>query len=181
MLATAEWVSYSVRQQGLRVACPRGQQRATSFLSLPYIYAVPIMAAAALLHWLISESLFLVRITNYEYNGTENRDGLISTVGFSPYATVFAISMGGALLIVVLLFGALRRYPGTMPLAACCSASIAALCQPQEDMAKDELTLERLQWGVVDQGLSTNGPGEVEHACFSARQVAPLIPGRIYA
>jgi len=63
MLATAEWVEHSVPRRGLRVAWPRGQQRATSFLSLPYTYAVPIMAASTMLHWLISESLFLVRTT----------------------------------------------------------------------------------------------------------------------
>ena len=85
------------------------------------------------------------------------------------------------MLVAALLLGFLRTYPATMPLAACCSASIAALCQPREDMAKEKLTLEKLQWGVVDQGLTANGHDEVGHACFSAKEVTPLITGRTYA
>ena len=139
------------------------------------------MVASTLLHWLISQSLFLVRITIYDYDGTELPNSLVSSTGYSPYATVFALSMGGAMLVAALLLGFLRTYPATMPLAACCSASIAALCQPQEDMAKDDLTLEKLQWGVVDQDLTINGHDKVEHACFSAEEVAPLVTGRTYA
>lgn len=85
------------------------------------------------------------------------------------------------MLFAVLLVGVLKKYPATMPLAACCSASIAALCQPLEAMTKDDLTLKRLQWGVVDQTLKTDDHGEVEHACFSAGEVTPLIPGHLYA
>ncbi len=181
MLSNAEWVGYSVRRKGLRVAWPRGQQRARGFLQLPYIYAVPIMVASTILHWLISQSLFLVRI--YVWAGDEigGVDSSISSIGYSPYAIVFALSLGGAMLMAALLLGFLRTYPATMPLAACCSASIAAACQPREDMAKDELTLERLQWGVVDGGMSVDGDDHIEHACFSAKEVTPLVAGRYYA
>ena len=181
MLATAEWVNYSIRRRGLRVAWPRGQQRVTTFLSLPYIYAVPLIAASTLLHWLISQSLFLVRITKYNYDGSVSNKESISAVGYSALAAVFAVSMGGAMLVAVLLVGVLKKYPATMPLAACCSASIAALCQPSDNMAKDELPLKRLQWGVVDRTLRTDDNGEVAHACFSAGEVTPLVPGQIYA
>lgn len=181
MLATAEWADYSVRRRGLRVAWPRGQQRATNFLSLPYTYAVPIMAASTMLHWLISESLFAVRITNFHHDGSENKQGLISAVAYSSFAAVFALSMGGAMLVAVLLVGLLKKYPATIPLAACCSATIAALCQPADNMAKDVMTLKELQWGVVDQTLRNDDHGDVEHACFSAGEVTPLVPGRIYA
>lgn len=181
MLSNAIWVGYSVRRKGLRVAWPRGQQRARGFLQLPYSYAVPIMVASTLLHWLISQSLFLVRIYIYNYDGTHKSDNLISATGYSPYAIVFALSMGGAMLVAALLLGFLRTYPATMPLAACCSASIAAACQPREDMAKDGLTLEKLQWGVVDGGMSVDDHDPIEHACFSTKEVTPLVAGRTYA
>ena len=84
------------------------------------------------------------------------------------------------MLVAALLLGFLRTYPATIPSAACCSASIPALCQPQEDIAKDDLTLEKLQWGVVDQDLTINGHDKVEHACFSAEEIAPLVTGRTY-
>ena len=53
MLATAEWVGYSISPRGLRVTWPKGHQRSRAFLQLPYIYALPIMTASTLLHWLI--------------------------------------------------------------------------------------------------------------------------------
>jgi len=116
----------------------------------------------------------------YDYQGIKAA-GLISAVGYSPYAIVFAVSFGGAMLVAALLVGFLKTYPATIPLAACCSASIAALCQPQQDMAEDESTLKRLQWGVVDQGLLTDCRDDAGHACFSAKEVTPLIAGRTYA
>ena len=85
------------------------------------------------------------------------------------------------MLVAVLLIGVLRKYLATMPLTTCCLTSIAALCQPLENMAKDELTLKRLQWGVVDQGLRTDDYGQVEHACFFVGEVAPLVSRKIYA
>ena len=181
MLATAEWVRYSFRSRGLRVTSPRGHQRASYYLQLPYTYGVPIIIASALLHWLISQSLFLVRISVYAYDGIESPSRSISATGYSPYAIVFAVCMGGALLIGVLLLGFLRKYPATMPLAACCSASIAASCQPEEDMAKDSLAQEKLQWGVVDQGMMADDHDGPLHASFSTKGVEPLIPGRTYA
>lgn len=181
VLATAEWVNYSVRPRGLRVTWPRGQQRSRSYLQLPYTYGVPLLTASALLHWLISQSLFLMRVTVYKFDGTESRDDSVVATGFSPYAIVFALSLGGAMLLAVLLLGFLRRFPATMPLAACCSASTAASCQPQEDMAKDDLTLQKLQWGVVDQRLMTGGYDGALHATFSTQDVDPLTDGQKYA
>ena len=181
MLATSEWVGYSISPRGLRVTWPRGHQRSRAFLQLPYIYAIPIMTASTLLHWLISQSLFLVSITIYDTGGKEWADARISTVGFSPYATIFAICMGGAMLLAVLLVGIFRTYPGTIPLAACCSASIAAACQPQQGEVKDELAFKKLKWGVVDRSPRRDGDETFEHASFSAREVAPLVAGLTYA
>ena len=60
------------------------------------------------------------------------------------------------MLTVALLLGFLRRCPASVPFAACCSASIAALCRPRESMTRD-LMVERLQWGVVDQSPDERG------------------------
>lgn len=181
MLSTAEWVGYSLCPRGLSVAWPKGHQRSRGFLEIPYAYGAPIMVASTLLHWLISQSLFLVRITVYGTDGTELIFRSISATGFSAYPIVFALSMGGAMLIAVLLFGLVKTYPGTMPLAACCSASIAASCQPVEDMARDGSVTERLQWGVVGEGTTVDGHDKIEHASFSTGQVAPLVAGHFYA
>ena len=42
-----------------------GQQRSTYYLQLPYVYSVPLTIASGTLHWLISESIFLVRIDTW--------------------------------------------------------------------------------------------------------------------
>ena len=43
----------------LRCSNPEGQQRATYFLQLPFRFAVPLISVAAIIHWLISQSIFL--------------------------------------------------------------------------------------------------------------------------
>lgn len=179
MLTTAEWVAYAARPKNLRVTWPKGQQRTRNYLQLPYLYGIPLLIASTLLHWLISQSLYLVRVTGYESDGTESYGNSVSAAGYSPFAIVFAISMGAAMLVAALLIGLLRAYPTNAPLAACCSASLAASCQPQEPMTEDDVTQKKLQWGVVDEGAVANGG--VGHACFSFNDVSPLVEGRRYA
>ena len=184
MLATAELISYSTSRKHLRVAFSRGKQRSRKFLQIPYKYGIPILTASTLLHWLISQSLFYFRITPYDYNGTPEPDGIISTTGFSAYAIIFALCMGSVMLLIVLLFGFGRRYPATMPTAACCSASLAALCQPFDGpMTERDVTIRRLQWGAVKNGSSEIGDvgnDGAGHACFSADEVLPLVVGKTY-
>ncbi len=45
----------------VRVSSPRGMQRSSYFLSLPWKYSAPLMSLSILLHWLISQSIFLVQ------------------------------------------------------------------------------------------------------------------------
>lgn len=184
MLATAEIISYSTSRKHLRVAFPRGKQRSEKFLQIPYKWGIPIMTASILLHWLISQSLFLFRITIYDYKGIPQPDLAISTTGFSSYAIIFALCMGSAMLLTVLIVGFGRKFPATMPLAACCSASIAALCQPYDGrMTAKDVTMGRLQWGAMRErssGIGDDGKYGAGRACFSARAVLPLVEGRTY-
>ncbi|KAF9891764.1 hypothetical protein FE257_003245 [Aspergillus nanangensis] len=66
MSLAQEWSAFGIQRKGLRVSrVPRGHQRSTYFLSLPYRYSIPLLAMSALLHWIISQSLFLVVIKAY--------------------------------------------------------------------------------------------------------------------
>lgn len=66
MALAHEWSQYAVQRKGLRVSAqPRGAQRSTYFLSLPYRNAIPFIILSTLMHWLMSESLFLVMIEAY--------------------------------------------------------------------------------------------------------------------
>lgn len=62
-VVTDEFLRF-LQQEGkkpLRVSSPLGMQRSSYFLSLPWKYAVPLMASTMALHWLISQSLFLAQ------------------------------------------------------------------------------------------------------------------------
>lgn len=78
---TADFVrGYYLRKKPLRVTAPQGQQRSTYYLHLPYRYSVPLIVTSALLHWLVSQSIFLVRIDEYKNSSLTSTS---SQVGFS--------------------------------------------------------------------------------------------------
>ena len=89
------------------------------------------------------------------------------------------------MLLAVLVIGFGRRFSATMPLAACCSASVAAICQPYPGRVTEwGVTMDKLQWGAIrdeSSEIGDNGNDGVGHACFSAKEVLPLVEGRNYA
>lgn len=62
MLMESEWTGLTRSRKPLRVSSPVKGQRSTYFLSLPYRYSIPLMTASGLMHWLVSQSLFLGQI-----------------------------------------------------------------------------------------------------------------------
>jgi hypothetical protein len=62
-LVAEEMSRFAVYRKGLRLSSRTcGAQRSTYFLSLPYRYAIPISAIGGILHWLCSQSLYLVSV-----------------------------------------------------------------------------------------------------------------------
>lgn len=59
MLAESEWQSFSMGYRPLRVTNPRGEQRSTFRLQLPYRYSIPLLVISIFLHWITSNALFL--------------------------------------------------------------------------------------------------------------------------
>ncbi|KAJ5210104.1 hypothetical protein N7491_009916 [Penicillium cf. griseofulvum] len=56
MALAAEWSGYAIHRKGLRVSNnAQLSQRSQYFLSIPYRYSMPLLAASATLHWLISQ------------------------------------------------------------------------------------------------------------------------------
>jgi hypothetical protein len=76
---------YKVRKP-LRVSEPVGIQRSSYFISLPLRYGIPLYIASGVMHWLISQSLFLARITALFPDGTIDWNSSFSTCGYSPIA-----------------------------------------------------------------------------------------------
>lgn len=150
MLGAVEYDDYSRDRKPLRVSWPRGAQRSTYYLSLPYRYSSPLLVASAVLHWLVSQSFFFVEVIPFDINGVPDPHKEIITCGHSPVATIFAIAVGGSLLVVSMLLG-LRRFRSPMPLAAQCSAAISAACHPTTASPDDDANhaLKPVRWGEI--------------------------------
>ncbi|KAF9885062.1 hypothetical protein FE257_000793 [Aspergillus nanangensis] len=175
MTLAAEWSRYSLSHRGLRVSdMPRRAQRSSYFLSVPYRYAIPLMSVSALLHWLISQSLFLVGIEAYSPDLKRFPDRDVMTCGYTPTAMVSAISVGVVMLALLVALGR-KRLASSMPVAGSCSLAIAAACHPsfnpnlsnadQKVPVDTEMELEPVRWGSVLV------EGELGHCTFTSGEV----------
>ncbi|KAI9675457.1 MAG: hypothetical protein M1822_008935 [Bathelium mastoideum] len=183
MLSALEWSKLSEKRAALRVTSPQGQQRSTYFLQLPYRYSVPLWIVSVLLHWLLSQSLFL---TSVEYYYQDTSPEITTAPGYSSMAIIFALALG-----VVLMLGlaamALRKYSGEMPFAGNCSIVISAACHPPPDDTNAATML--VKWGCPVEGVEDVfgdqeehvGDGRVGHCCITSQAVTHPVPGRYYA
>jgi hypothetical protein len=55
-----EWNSYARGYAPLRVSYPVGKQVSTYRLQLPYRYSIPLLIISVALHYLVSQSIFLI-------------------------------------------------------------------------------------------------------------------------
>ena len=193
MLANREWSRYAIKRATLRVSVPGRGQRSTYFLQLPYAWSIPLIVASILLHWFVSQSIFLARIAIYK-DGTlvstfQDRlikykhlhaDGqLFSGVGYSDMGLIAAIIWGSALVGSCLLVAVIFTYPKGLPLGGTNSAVISAACHMryEEEYIDEDVTEKPLKWGVTIQG----GMDKIGHCCFSSGDVEFPRVGYLYA
>lgn len=180
MLMGYEWVTYSRQHKGLRVTHrPSGAQRSTYFLQLPYRFGLPLMALSVTMHWLVSQSIFLVAIEFYNVNGDQGDGSMLKrdfkSLGYSPLAMIAVLVLGGLMVIGMISSGGIQ-YKRGMPLAGTCSLAISAACHPTDRVESDQsISEKKLQWGVV-----STGDGEVSHCAFSADGVGAVVKGKLY-
>ena len=163
MLLGQEWSQYAHHRKPLRVTYPVGRQRSTYRLQLPYAYGVPLMVFSGALHWLVSQSIFLARVTVFNTAGEELPDS-ISTCGYSCIAIIAVIIVGFAALVFGNVNG-FRKYPKGMPLVSSCSAAISTACHPLTN--DTDASVLPLMWGVVKTD------GSVGHCCFTSFEILP--------
>ena len=174
MLVASEWAEYFYHRKPLRVTSPTGQQRSSYWLQLPFAYAIPLTVASGLLHWLASQSIFMVQIKVINEAGDVDPDLSISTCGYSPVAIILTTIVGSCIVLGGVAT-ALRKFPAGMPLASSCSAAISAACHPpSEDI---DAAVLPVQWGAVD----VVGKGKVGHCTFTSMRVTEPVPGKLYA
>jgi hypothetical protein len=193
-LVSDELVGYAKIRKTLRVSAPEGIQRSSYFVSMPARYGIPLMVTIGVLHWTVSQSIFVVCIDRYLSNGMEQPALRYITSGFSCVAILtckfsahhlahpsciaklmkFPAMIIGIVLILALVVLSTRRYSGEIPLASTCSAAISALCHPPEE--DSEVAYFPVMWGEV--GRDENS---VRHCSFTtAVDVKQPTEGYIY-
>ena len=183
MLMTSEWFDYSRERKTLRVTDPLGDQRTTYRLQLPYKYGIPLVILSGILHWLVSQSLFLVEVRSFNGKGVEDAEYGLTALGYSCIAIIFTILLGSLTIGIGLAMG-FRRYDGGMPLATSCSAALSSAChQPTKDI---DAAFGAVQWGVPegdtgDTFLRVADGKQIGHCCFTSFPVTQPIDGLLYA
>lgn len=92
-LVADELVGFSKTRKPLRVSAPVGIQRSSYFVSMPARYGIPLMVSISILHWTVSQSLFVICIDRYYSNGTEAIAQRYVTSGFSCVAILTCKSL----------------------------------------------------------------------------------------
>jgi len=170
MVSADEWSRFTTTRKTLRTTDPVGMQRSTYWLSLPWTYALPLAAASSVLHWLISQSLFVART---EVLSTEGEPEPVSymAVGYSPLAILFSLLFGSAMVLGMIVNGA-RKLKGGI-LVGNNSLAIAAACQrPEKDC---DAYLKPVMWGALK-----GEEGKEQHCCFTSMEVEPPKVGELY-
>lgn len=178
MLLADEWNDYAHNRKALRVTSPSGAQRSTYRLQLPYKYGVPLIIMSGLLHWLVSQSIFLARVSVYNDSGGEDSTESVSTCGYSCIAIIFTIIVG-FLVVMLGIANGFRKYKPGMPLAGSCSAAISAACHPPE--ADQYAATGAVMWGVVPYENAKDGVEAVGHCSLTSLETKPPVQGEMYA
>lgn len=171
-LAAREISSFATNQKPLRVSEPVGQQRST-YLSLPYRYAIPLMVMMGRLHWLISQSIFLIRIYlyNFENKPVPKEHYLdVNACGWSLAGLIAAVIIGGVMIIGIFAFG-FRKYNAGIPVIGNCSIAISAACHPLSSDI-DVATLP-IQYGVLDESNEAGSKARPEKLGFGTKVKPP--------
>ena len=175
MLTAHECTKFARERRGLRVSQPRGEQRTTFWLQLPYRYILPVMAVMAVFHWTLSRSLFFVNITEYNNPRANPGSPLAFATGYSPLAILVSFNIGLAMMLGIAGVAFRKLDPG-MPITGSCSLALSAACHPRAD--EMDVAFKRLMYGVLG-----SGPNDDEHdrAGFSSKPVTPLMSGVVYS
>ena len=183
MFVAADWAKFASTAQTLMVGTPAGHQRGTWLLGAPLAYGIGLLALQTLLHWFVSQSIFVVQVVVYNKLGRPDPAiPILSNCGYSPIAIIFSVVASG-LLCVTAIVAHWRRFPrGSPPVVSTCSAAISAACHLPMQMRNEAVPYQELRWGVTGHGHDGVGHcslGPVE-AWDTGGAKAP-VGGRAYA
>ncbi|KAK0648145.1 hypothetical protein B0T16DRAFT_455641 [Cercophora newfieldiana] len=131
-----EWNAFSVAYRSLRVTSPKGLQTSTNRLQLPYLYSAPLIIGSILLHWLVSNSLYVLVIEGdylqpgYQRDENALRQNIYINVGYSSGPMLAAILTCAVMVVLPVAFAYYRNLKGDMTLMGNNSLVISAACHP---------------------------------------------------
>lgn len=177
MLSARELAGYTKSAKALRVSPPKaGQQRSSYFLQVPYRYAIPILVSMALLHYMVSQSIYLTRLDEFDILGNLKYASFESVVGYSLQGTLAATVTGVGMLLLPIVLGFLKL-PDGVPLVSHNTIAISIACHPFADEPKEADQMP-LRYGRV---VGTDKDGKQRSRIgFSAGDVEPLKAGELY-
>ncbi|KAF2830734.1 hypothetical protein CC86DRAFT_343724 [Ophiobolus disseminans] len=181
LMVAHEFDRLTQARKGLRVSeRPKGMQRRSHFFTLPARYALPLMGCSAALHWLCSQSFFMVRIDGVNSRGVIDTDDQLVRLGYSATGVVSLIGVSIAMLVATVCIGSFRRL-GTGLHETSMSAVISAACHPGR--YESEPWLQEVQWGDVSEDIASEEgyvAHNVKHISFTARLAKQPIQGQAY-
>ncbi|KAL4914503.1 hypothetical protein BDW62DRAFT_204519 [Aspergillus aurantiobrunneus] len=171
-LVADEWVRLLNPQdkKSLRVSEPRGLQRDSYMLSMPFKYSVPMMVLFIALHWFVSQAIFIVQATVYQAGsaGVRMPEKDNSRIGYSALGIVLVVAVLVLLFCGLLAYSAVRRYrdvPLEFPGLGTCSNAVSAVCHPPK--GDSEAYLFPVRMGVVKQQTSgQDGAGRLTMSTY---------------
>ncbi|KAK5713706.1 hypothetical protein LTR17_017549 [Elasticomyces elasticus] len=174
LMLAREWSQYTRDRKALRVSSPRGLQRGTFTLSLPFRYAIPLMVTSCVMHWLVLQTVFVVATRGFSYSGINATMPYVAKpeldaalAGFSLKGALLLQIVGSLAVVCVIGLGFIKS-PGRnvdpapeagngkaasgpsriyMPLVCSCSAAISAACHPADGDGGAQWLL--LIWGYL--------------------------------
>ncbi|KAF1849177.1 uncharacterized protein K460DRAFT_330888 [Cucurbitaria berberidis CBS 394.84] len=173
MAGTLEWNNLANFRKGLRVTQSHGSQRSTYFLQLPYRWSLPLIITSGTLHWLLSQTFFLVRVDFFDSQGKMLEHKSKSACGFSTLSLFVLLSAFLILLCTVGWIG-FRNMSMKAPIIASCSLAISAACHPPPNEIDPHLA--KVRWGVVQHEV-VEGFG---HCSLSSKSVKKPEVGKTY-
>lgn len=175
MASAKEWNNLAQTRKGLRVTRPEGSQRSTYFLQLPYKWATPLLFTSGLLHWLLSQSFFLVRLDIINREGVVLPESSMSACGFSRLSLLIFFVIAFLMLCAIGVIG-LQPLEQKIPMAASCSLVISAACHPPK--LEIDTQLKEVKWGVAEEQTQQG----YAHCSITAMPTKKrkLVEGRVY-
>ena len=187
MFLAADWSSFAFKPQTLMVSTPLQKQRGTWMFGAPPVWGITLMVLQTLFHWLVSQSIFVVKLQVYNKDGSPvapSRDkpdySQITNAGYSPIAIIFSIIAAGLLLLSSIGIMCRRFQAGAPPVVSTCTGAISSACHPSNGHIG--MVYGEFMWGA--NGGYHNGVGHcslVPVEMWNAGQAGPPIEGYGYA